>query len=153
MFGKRFAEYVRFEKWILAFIAMVFALRLVMSLAGLPNGQTRWVSMNIALLAGMICAAVAVHRSGFGSYKQLLVSLFCQVALAHFLIAMAIILGIALGRDNIFTAPEFFGGRDGKNWLHAFLHVVVAPLIFPLVLWLPGSLILLITRKLTPRTR
>jgi hypothetical protein len=151
MFGKRAADYIRFERWILLLIGLVFILRITLFFAGVQNSRTKWISINLALLAGMIYVSIAVHTTGFGSYGQLLASLFWQAALAHCLIVLAIIAGITSGRNNIFTDPEFFGGRDGKNWTHAILHLLLGPTLWPLVLWLPGSLLLFLTRKIAPR--
>ena len=40
------------------------------------------------------------------------------------------------GRDNIFTAPEYSGGGDGKNWLHVGAHVVLGMFVGTLIGWL-----------------
>ena len=150
MFGKKLSEYVRFQRWLLILLLVVWAVRLGASLAGVPNEQTRWISLNLTLLAGLIYAAVAVHTSGFGSYKQLLGLLLVQNFVSHMLIAVAIILGIITGTDNIFTAPEYSGGGDGKTVLHVVAHGI-AWILVALVFWLIGSAILFVTKKLAPR--
>jgi hypothetical protein len=149
MFGKSFGEYVRFQRWILILIALVFLARLGVSLAGVPLAQGKWVSINFVLLVGLVYCAVAVHTAGYGAYKQLLGLLLVQVFFAHLLIASGIALGVLTGVDNIFTAPEFFGGADGKNWGHVLAHLV-GGVVLALLSWLIGSLILLVTRKLIP---
>ena len=149
MFGKKFSEYVRFEAWILILIAVVFLVRLGLSLAGASFLQARWVSVNLVLFAGLIYCSVRVHTAGFGSYKQLFGLLLGQNVFAHVLIAMAIVLGIITGTPNIFTAPEVSGGGDGATWIHALVHVV-AGFIVPIFAWLFGSVILLVTKKLEP---
>ena len=70
MFGKKAEDYVRFERWILILIVMFFALRLGLSLAGVPNNETRWVSVNLVLLVGLVYCGVAVQTTGFGTYKH-----------------------------------------------------------------------------------
>src|SRR5262245_50572910 len=107
MFGKKLDEYFEFERWFLVLIAAAFATRLGLSLGGVPVASTRWVSINIVLLLGLIYCSVAVHTKGFGSYKQLFGLLLVQTTTAHILISIGIILGIA-GIENIYTAPEFF---------------------------------------------
>src|SRR5678816_1254929 len=102
MFGKKLSEYVRFERWILVLVAIAFVVRLSISLAGTPFTETRWVSINLVLLFGLIYCAVGVHTTGFGSYKQLFGLMLVQNAFAHFLIAFGIILGIVTGRENAF---------------------------------------------------
>jgi hypothetical protein len=150
MFGKTGAEYIRFERWILILIVLVFAVRLGMSLAGVPNDATKWVSINLVLLVGLVYCGVVVHTARFGSYKHLYPLLLFQNGVAHWLIGMAIILGIVTGHNNIFTAPEYFGGQDGKNWIHALIHIVLGPPILSLFAWLFASAILFITRKIRP---
>jgi len=149
MFGKKLKEYVRFERWILILIVAAFVIRLALSLSGTPNTSTRWVSINIVLLVGLIYCAVAVHTTGFGSYKQLFGLLLLQLLLAHLLIASAIALGIVTGTDNIYTAPEYFGYRDGKNWGHVVAHLV-GWFVLALIYWLIGSIFLFLTKRLKP---
>lgn len=150
MFGKKLPEFIQFEKWILILIAVVFAIRLGLSLAGTSFMLTRWISINIVLLAALVYCSIAVHTTGFGSYKQLFGLLLVQWVLAHLLIAAAIVLGILTGVDNAFTAPEVSGGNDGKFWLHAVAHAI-GGFIFTVFAWLIGSVILFVTRRAVRR--
>ena len=147
VFGKKWSEYIQFERWIFILIAAVWAVRLGLSLTGTSFSVIRWVSINIVLLVGLLYCSVAVHTSGFGSYKQLLALLFLQTAFAHLLIAAAIVLGIVTGTGNAYTAPEVFGGSDGRTWLHVLAHSI-APFVLPLITWVIGSVILFATKKL-----
>jgi hypothetical protein len=161
MFGKKVKEYVRFERWILILIVVVFALRLGLSLAGVTNAygpgkfllpqETEWVSINLVLLVGILYCAIAVQTRGFGTYKHLFPLLLFQTTLVHGLVGMAIILGIVTRHNNVFTALEHCGvcGADGLKWGHALGHIVLGP---PLALssWLPASGILFVTRKVRP---
>jgi len=61
-------------------------------------------------------------------------------------------LAILTETDNIYTAPEYSGGGDGKNWLHVLAHLVIAAVILPLVSWGISSLVMLVTKKVAPRT-
>jgi hypothetical protein len=111
---------------------------------------TRWVSINIVLLVGLIYCSIAVHTTGFGSYKQLFGLLLLQWVLAHMLIASAIALGILTGVDNAFTAPEVSGGNDGKFWVHVVAHLV-GGFVFALFAWGIGSVILFVTKRIVRR--
>ena len=73
------------------------------------------------------------------------------VILGNCIIIAGIVIAILTAKDNIFSAPEFSPGRvDGKTWGHAVAHVV-AMIVLPLILWAVGSLIMLVTKKLTGR--
>jgi hypothetical protein len=146
MFGKKLSEYVRFESWVLILIVVVFLARLGLSLRGSSYEQIRWVSINVVLLVGWIYCAIAVHIRKFGAYKQLLGLLLVQNVFAHWLIALAIVLGIVTGTPNIFTVPEVSGGSDGATWFHVGAHVIGGVLV-SFFAWAFGSLILLVTRR------
>jgi hypothetical protein len=149
MFGKKFGEYVRFESWVLILVAVAFAARLVVGMTGTPVATTKWISINLVLLVGLIYCSVAVHTSGFGSYKQLFGLLLLQNAFAHFLIACGIALAIVTMTSNIYTAPEFFNHNDGRNWGHVALHFL-AMFLLSFIAWLLGSVILFVTKKVKP---
>lgn len=175
VFGRKAREYVRFERWILILIVVVFALRLGLSLAGISkanspgelftgwvNGQqpvtvllpkeTEWVSINLVLLVGILYCAIAVQTRGFGTYKHLFPLLLFQTTIAHGLVGMGIILGIVTGQNNVFTALEHCGvcGADGLSWSHALGHIVLMPPLLSLISWLPASGILFVTRQVRP---
>lgn len=160
MFGKSLSEYVAFQKPILVLIAAVWALRLELSMAGIPVAGAQLVSVTGVLLLGALYYGWAVGQRGFGSFKQLYGLNLVQGLFSQTLVALAIVLAIALGQDNIYTAPEFYPPAqgigvlglplppDGKNLGHAIEHIVVAGAIgFPIIGWLLGSLVLLATRK------
>lgn len=149
MFGKKFSEYIEFERWILILVAAVFVIRLALSMAGTSFTVTRWVSINLVLLVGLIYCSVAVHTSEFGSYKQLFGLLLVQNVFAHLFIGLGIVIGIITGRENAFTVPEVSGGGNGATWFHALLHPV-AGLMVSVFAWLIGSVILFLTKRLKP---
>jgi hypothetical protein len=151
MFGKSVGQYLSFQRLFLVAIVVVFVVRLALSLAGTPNATARWVSVTVVLLLGTLYYGVAVHTRGFGSYKQLYPLSLFQSLLGEGLVAFGVALAIVTGQDNIYTAPEYSGGVDGKNWLHVFAHVVVAAVVLPLVSWGISSLVLLVTKKVAPK--
>jgi hypothetical protein len=157
MFGKSLSEYIAFQKPILILIAAVWALRLVFSMAGIPVSGTQFVSVTGMVVLGALYYGWALGRQGFGSFKQLYALNLIQGLFSQTLVALAIVLAIVLGQDNIYTIPEFYPPSkgndpmgmppDGKNFGHAFAHLVVGAVIFPIIGWLLGSLVLLVTRK------
>jgi hypothetical protein len=152
MLGKTVAQYLGFQRVVLVVIVLAFVVRFVVSLAGAPNSVASWSSVTVVLLAGVVYYGVAVYRSGFGSYKQLYPLVLFQSLLGEGLVALAVALAIFTGVDNIYTAPEYSGGGDGKNWLHVVAHLVIAAVVLPLVSWGVSSLVMLATKKVAPRT-
>ena len=160
MFGKSLSEYVAFQKPILILIAAVWALRLVLSMAGIPVSGAQFVSVTGVLVLGALYYGWAVGQKGFGSFKQLYGLNLVQGVFSQTLVALAIVLAIMLGKDNIYSIPEFYPPAqvisvlglpmppDGKSFGHAVEHIVVAGFIgFPIIGWLLGSVVLLATRK------
>lgn len=159
MFGKSLSEYVVFHKPLLFLIAGVWALRLAFSLAGAPVAGAQFMSVTVVLVLGAVYSGGTVERQGFGSFKQLYALTLIQAVFSQTLVAIAILLAIATGRDNIFSIPEFYPPAqgigvlglpmppDGKSLGHALEHIVVAGFIgFPIIGWLLGSMVLLATR-------
>jgi len=151
IFGKRFSEYVRFQQVILGLILVVGLAKLAMTLAGMPNSTTKWLSLTVLTLVGVFYYGVRVHTSGFGSYKQLLPLTFNQNVLAHAIVIVGIVIGIVTGHDNVFTAPEYSGGGDGKTWGHVGAHVLVGMIVATLLGWLVASIVMWVTRRVAGR--
>ena len=151
IFGKRFSEYLRFQQLFLGLILAVGLARLGLSLAGMPNSTTKWLSITVLVLAGVFYYGVRVHTSGFGSYKQLLPLLFNQAVLGNLISVLAIVIGILTGHDNVFTVPEYSGGGDGKTWLHAGAHIAFAIPAETLLGWLVASIVMWVTKRVARR--
>jgi hypothetical protein len=158
MFGKTLSQYVAFQKPILILIAVVFVMRLALSMVGVPVSGAKFLSVTGVLVLGSLYYGWAVGPQGFGSFKQLYGANLVQGVFSQTLIALAIVLGIVIGQDNIYTIPEFYppsAGNDpmgmppdGKSFPHAIAHVVMAGAIaIPLIGWLLSSVVHLATRK------
>lgn len=153
MFGKRVSEYLAFQKVALGILAAVGLARLVLSLAGLPDGVVAWLSMTVVGWAAVLYYGVAVHTRGFGSYKQLLPLLVFQVVLVQAIAVGGILIAIA-GWPNIYAAPEYSGppfARSPNQWQHALAHLTIG-IVAPVLLgWAVASLVLLITKRVARR--
>lgn len=147
IFGKPYSEYLRFQGWFLILIAAVGIGRLVLSRAGVSTSIDKYLSVTAVLLIGLVLFAVLVHSKGFGSYKQLLVVYWNNAMLANLIVSLGILIAIRTGRDNIYTVPEYSGGADGKTWLHLVAHLATGAIIFPLIAWGIGSLLMFVTKK------
>lgn len=147
IFGKRLSEYVEFCKVFIVVVLAVGIVRLALSLAGMPNSTVKWFSTTGVLWIGILYYAIRVHTSGFGSYKHL----FPIVALPQFAVqAIAIVaIGISIftGNDNIYSAPEYAFGSDGKTWGHLLAHLFIGTTVGSLVGWLGGCLFMFISKS------
>lgn len=153
IFGKRLSEYLAFSKPFLGLILVVGSARLALSLGGIPSSSVKWLSITAVMWIGILYFAVRIHTSGFGSYKQLLPICVLQSLTAQVIIVPAIVLAIFTGNDNIYSAPEFNFGVDGKTWSHVWAHLLVGTTAGSLVGWLVGCLILFATKKLAPKDK
>ena len=131
IFGKRLSEYVAFSKPFLGLILVVGIARLALSLGGVPTSTAKWLSITAVIWIGVFYYSIRVHTSGFGSYKHLLPTFVLQSFAAQVIIVPAIVLAIFTGHDNIYSAPEFSFGQDGKTWLHVGAHLVQGTTIGP----------------------
>ena len=151
IFGKTLSQYLSFQRNVLLLILAVGLGRLILSLAGVPNSATKWLSISVVTLLGVIYYAVRVHTTGFGSYKQLLPLVFHQSIVSQAIVIAGIVIAIFTHKDNVFSAPEYSGGGDGKTWLHAAAHLIVALVVGPLVGWLIGSGLLFVVKRVMPQ--
>jgi hypothetical protein len=151
IFGKHLSEYVAFSKQFLGLIFVVGIARLTLSLSGVPNSTTKWLSITAVMWIGALYFSIRVYTSGFGSYKHLLPIYVLQSLVAQVVIVPAIILAIFTGNNNIFSAPEFSFGADGKAWLHVGAHLTLGTTVGPLVGWIVGCPIMFVTEKLFSR--
>jgi len=69
------------------------------------------------------------------------------------IIVPAIILAIFTGHDNIYSAPEFSFGSDGKTWLHVAAHLFIGTTIGSVMGWLVGCLIMFAAKKLVTKRK
>jgi hypothetical protein len=156
MFGKPLSEYIAFQKSCLILLAAIWLLRLVFSMAGVPVSGVRYVSVTGILILSSLYYGWAVPK-GIGSYKQLYALNLIQGLFSQTLVALAIVLAIVIGKDNVYTIPEFYppsAGNDpmgmpvdGKNFGHALAHIVVGAILFPLIGWLLSSMVHVFSHK------
>src|SRR6185369_2051724 len=151
IFGKTLSQYISFQKLILLLILAVGLGRLILSLAGVSNSAAKWLSISVMSLIGLVYYAIRVHTAGFGSYKQLLPLIFIQSVLAQAIVIAGIVIAIFTHKDNVFSAPEYSGGTDGKTWLHAAAHLIVGVIVGPLVGWLIGCILMFVVKKVSPQ--
>jgi hypothetical protein len=148
IFGRPLSDYVRFCKPFLVLIPIVGILRLALSVSGEPNSTVKWLSITALTWIGVLYYAVRVHTTGFGSYKQFLPICGLLNLAGQVVIISGIMIAILTGVGNIYSAPEYAFGGDGKTWLHVGAHLGIGTIAGSLVPWLIGSLVLFATKKL-----
>jgi hypothetical protein len=153
IFGKTASEYVAFTRpWVVLILVAGIA-RLALSLADVPNSTTKWISMSAVMGVGLIYYAVRTYTSGFGSYKQLLGVVAVPNLAAQTISMVAIAIAIFTGTGNVFTAPEYGFGSDGKTWTHFAAHLFIGTTAGTVSSWLFGCLVMFISKKLSARDR
>ena len=100
--------------------------------------------MTVLTWIAIIYYSIRVHTRRFGSYRHLLVICALLNLSTQIISIAAIVLAILTDKNNIFSAPEFAFGGDGKTWLHAGSHIFIGIPVGSLVGWLdrvshPGS--------------
>jgi len=148
VFGKKLSQYVAFQKVVLAVIAVLGILRLVLSLAGVSDAATKWLSMTAVVLAALVYYGVTVYTKGFGTYRHLLPLLVIQGVVANAIVIVGILISAATGKANIFTSPEYGGTLSPA--FHIGGHVLAGMIVGPLIGWAIASLVMLITKKVKP---
>lgn len=145
MFGKSMADYLRFERGILAAILVVGLVRLVLSLGGVPVGVVKMFSVTVLLLVGGLYAGIAVAVRGFGGYRHLLPLLFFQSVVATAIIVAAIGLAAVTGKTNVYTAPEY---TNLPNYLPHALGHLAGIVVVPLLMWPVAAAVMWATRAI-----
>lgn len=146
MFGKPVSAYLKFQRVVLLVLFVVGLTRLGLSMAGAPNSAVRWVSMNAVIWAAAIYYGVAVHKTGFGTYRHILPLVFFQTVAFQVVAVLGILLAMG-GMNNIYAAPEYtFGASPG---LHLTGHLTIGLLAPTLIHWGLGSLAMLVTKAVS----
>lgn len=151
IFGKRLSEIVAFSKLFLGLVLVVGIARLALSLGGVPNSTAKWISITGVMWIAVFYYAIRVHTSGFGSYKQLLSVLAVLNVVAQSIVIVGIAIAIFTGTGNIYSAPEYAFGADGKTWFHLAAHLFIGTTVGTLAPWIIGCLVLFATGKVSQR--
>ena len=151
IFGKTLSEYIKFQKIFLILILVIGLARLILTLAGVGNSITVWLSLTAITTLGWLYYSVRVHTTGFGTYKHLLPLLVIQNTLAQSTIIAGIAIAIFTGENNIYTADGFSGPYEGRSWAHVGGHILFGIIVLSLGWWAVGSLIMFVTKKVTSK--
>lgn len=142
LFGRNLSDYLRFQKILLILTVAFGLLRLVLSMAGVPDAIVTWLSMTGLLPIAVVYYPIRVHMKNFGGYPQVLILICIQVLVSQIMTAIGIFAAPLTGVDNIFSPA----GPEGGHLGHALMHLLSWPIVSA-VLWVPAAVILWIARR------
>lgn len=145
MFGKPYADYLRYQAPLLIAIAVVGLVRLALSISGQPDSMVKYFSITAVGAVGIVYYALTVRRRGFGSYREMLVLIFNQTFLANGIAIVGIVVAM-MGLPNIYDVPEFRPpfAREATPIAHALAHLVLGNSFGTFFGWLIGSVFMAI---------
>jgi hypothetical protein len=100
-------DHLRLLAPLFGLIAAVWALRLVLGVAGAPEIALHWISVSLAGAVAILLAVLLIHSRRFGSYPNVVLAAFLLEAFAHLLISAAIAFSAVTGIPNIYSNPEY----------------------------------------------
>jgi hypothetical protein len=144
-------DHLRLVLPLFGFIAVVWALRFVLSTAGAPEWLARSTSVTTAMSISIAIAAFLIHRRDFGSYPSVVVAAFLIVLWSELLIILAVVFSVLTGTVNIYTAPEYsLPGDDPYHLRHIRGHLTFGVGLGALEGAAVGCLLLWLLRMLVP---
>jgi hypothetical protein len=150
VFGKTVSEYFVFQRWVMILIVVVGLARLFLTLSGVSDSVTRWFSVTAVAVVGIVYCAIQVPLTGFGGRKHLIPLFVMQAVTGNLIIAIGIAISVTMGKENIFTRPEYSGPMSNNQWRHAGGHLFVDGLIVgPLLGWVIASILMFATQRLS----
>jgi len=122
--GHRMRDHVRLLLPLLAFLLVVWLLRLLLAAAGASLSVSRVFSVTTASAVAVFLAVLLIHFHGFGGYTNVVTTSLLLNAWSQILIVIAILFAVATGTENVYTLPEFsVPGDDPMHLRHIFGHL------------------------------
>ena len=118
MCGRGLRDHIRLLAPLFGFIAVVWALRWALDVAGAPHGLVRALSVTGATSLAVLVAVWMIHTRGFGSYPNVVLASLLLVVFEQALIVIAIAFSVASKTENVFTKPEFSMPDDPYHVRH-----------------------------------
>ena len=147
IFGKRLSDYARFARLFITLVAAAGLTRLALTLSGSPNSTARWFSMTALMWIAVVYYAIRIRATDFGTYKHLLPVLALPNLVAQGIAITGILIAIFSGTPNIFSAPEYAFGGDGRTWSHVAAHLFFGTTVGSLVPWAVGCAIMVVAKR------
>lgn len=146
LLGKTLGDYVHFARVVLILTLIVGLARIGLSAAGAPDDVTWWSSMTAVTLAAALYFGARVHTTGFGGYAQLLVLIVLANLTAGIVTAAGILLTPLTGIETILTR-QTPSGEAVSHVVHAVMHLLTGPTVVAAFYWIPGAIVLFVTKR------
>ncbi|MBZ5542287.1 MAG: hypothetical protein LAO07_01235 [Acidobacteriia bacterium] len=146
--GHGWRDHLRLLSPLFGLITAVWALRLIMDLAGTPAMIVRMVSVGVAGAVSVLVAAVLIHFKRFGSYPSVLAAAFLLICGEQLLIVMAIAFAALTRTVNVFSSAEYSFGLSPAR--HIASHLIFGVTFGWIFAGAMGCLVLWMLRRLVP---
>jgi hypothetical protein len=146
--GHGLGDHLRLLSPLFGLIAAVWALRLILDLAGTPAIIVRMVSVGVAGAVSVLVAAFLIHFKRFGSYASVLAAAFLLICGEQLLIVLAIAFAALTGTANIYSATEYAHGLSPVR--HMASHLIFGVTIGWIFAGAMGCLVFWMLRRLVP---
>ena len=142
-------EHIRLLMPLFALITAVWALRLILDMAGTPPAIVRMVSVTVAGATSILLAVLLIHFKRFGSYGNVVLAAFLIEVWTQLLICAAIAFSALTHTVNVYSAPEYSprSGPLAHIWGHITFGVGLGTLFFGGGM---GCLVLFLLRHIVP---
>jgi len=148
--GHGFRDHLRLLAPLFGLVAAVWALRLIMDLAGTPPAIVRLTSVSVAGAVAILIAVLLIHHRRFGGYSNVVFAAFLVTCWEETLITLAIAFTALTGIPNVYVAPEY-GGRYSHGQ-HIAGHLTYGVGLGTLFGSAMGALLLWLLRRFVPLT-
>jgi len=147
--GHGLREHIHILAPLFGLLAGVWALRMVLSIAGAPLSVIRICSVTVAGAVSILLAALLIYFKRFGGYASVATAAVLLGIWEQLLIVGAIAFTVFTRIATIYSAPEFGGRLSPLS--HIMGHLTFALAIEALFGAGMGSLLLWTLRKLVPQ--
>lgn len=146
--GHGLRDHLRLLSPLFGLIAAVWALRLIMDLAGTPVVVVRMASVGVTGAVSVLVAAFLLHFKRFGGYLSVMAAAFLLICWEQVLIVLAIAFATLTRTVNVFSSAEYsFGLSPAKHIAAHLTYGLVVESIFGAAM---GCLVLWMLRRLVP---
>jgi hypothetical protein len=146
--GHGLGDHLRLLSPLFGLIAAVWALRLILDLAGTPAMIVRMVSVGVAGAVSVLVAAFLIHFKRFGNYTSVLAAAFLLICWEQFLIVLAIAFAALTRTTNVYSATRYAHGLSPAR--HIASHLIFGVTIGWIFAAAMGCLVLWMLRHLVP---